>query len=55
LKGRYINLWGAWWPIGRFDAFRPLRWDLWHSCLWHFDGKLRHSISMLCWERFWVY
>ncbi len=50
---------GAWWLIGRFDAFRPksrgfesrssrhvgtLGKSFTHSCLWRFGVKLRHSI-----------
>src|SRR6218665_2190476 len=50
---------GAWWLIGRFDAFRQkgrgfeshfsrpvgtLGKSFTRSCLWHFSMKLRHSI-----------
>ena len=49
---------GAWWLIGRFDAFRPkgrrfesrssrhvgtLDKSFTRNCLWRFDVKLRHS------------
>ena len=28
--------------------------SLTHSCLWRFSMKLRHTVSVLCRERFWV-